>query len=238
MQVSLITNNISPVKFGSEQQKYQPQYIGQIIATKLGADLTPKEPAPIHLEDCFNDNYELNPVIKKLLDKSKFLIETNDGTELITIKDAIKKFVTNDWGDIQIPQFYHACATYNTVDKILQKGFEPKHIKRTMYGPGFYFTGSEGDARNYGSALLVADLKGHCCVLDPKWYDSISSDSVTGKISYLTGSDYFQSKAILNEYVRKLMYEELGIDFAYCYGNQVVFNQDSIQNMESQRYYR
>lgn len=236
MQVSLVRNITPQVNFGSVKEPEKTQYIGQIMAEKLRANSTPKEPQPIRPEDCFSDNYELNPVVKKLIDNSKFLLQTQNGDEYVSIKDAIKTYITNDWGDIDIPMIYHACSTYNTVDKIIQKGFEPKYISRTMYGPGFYFTGSEGDARNYGTAIMTAELKGHCCVLDPKWYDAISSDSVTGKISNLTGSDYFQSKAILNEYVRKLMYEELGVDFAYCYGNQVVFNQASILNMQSQRY--
>lgn len=234
MQISNIRNNSYVINFGSiqNQDDKQNSTAPEINKPEAAVVSIPKT----KIEECFDENNKLNPIIKKELDKSKFLIKTDKGDELLSIKDAIGRFVLRDNGEMCVKKMYHACGTYETVNKILEEGFDPKTISRTMYGPGFYFTGSEGNARNYGTAIMNADLKGHCVALDPEWYDAISTGATIDKIEKFTGADYKTAGKILNEYTRNLIAEDLGIDFAHCMGNYVCFNPDSIQNMQSQEH--
>lgn len=231
MQINSARNNILPLYFGSKNNAENKQTPDAHAIKESDANSYPYPETK--LEDCFNKNYELNPIIKKELDNSKFIIQTDNGEELLSIKDAIGRFTYNDWGNMSKRGLYHACRYYEIVDGIISEGFKPEYISRTMYGPGFYFTGSEGDARNYGTAIMRADLEGHCVILDPKWYDKISNSGVLGKIEKFTNMDYKKTEKVLNEYVRSTMVEDLGIDYAHCMGNYVCFNPNSIKNMTS-----
>ncbi len=160
----------------------------------------------------FDENGKLNPVIKKFLDEKEFVFEVGNKTEAGTIKKLVQSCIFNQ-RDIDA-DYYHATRSRETADKIIREGFDKNFISRTKYGPGFYFTMGEGDARNYGSSVLSAHLKGKAAVMNKNWFSAIDNSSAKKAIGKFT-NDSGSAEKVLNEYVRELLTDDLGYDFVY-----------------------
>ena len=189
---------------------------------------------PVEQKKIFDDNHILNPIIKSKLDKTNFVIETENGNELITIKEAIAKSDHTNLGNIE-STVYKGCFSEEEINNIKRRGFKTNSINRTTYGPGFYFACSEGEAREYGSAVMKANVRGNCWIFkDPKWYDKITTPAVYKFIKNYTGvNDPETLKSIINEYVRSLMSNDFDVDCAYCFRNCICFSPRAIKSIES-----
>ena len=175
--------------------------------------------------------------IKKMLDESKFLLDVGNGKELMSIKEFIQKIVTRVDEQRSFPNMYHASFSKEKIDNIIKNGFDPKCIYRAQNGPGFYFAFAEGQAMMYGSAKLTADLEGKTAIFPPKWYDKITegTDAIE-RIKTFTGTNGANSKndagQKLNEYVRNLLFKDLGYDMGYANGELICFNPSVIKNIK------
>mgnify|MGYP001026232760 FL=1 len=194
---------------------------------------------------CFDKKGELNPVIKKKLDDSHFVFEQPDGTQkVMTIKEALKSYVKSSRPiDTSL---IHATFVREDAMNIAKNGFDPKRIKRTEFGPGFYFSPSEGDAMNYGSAKVKARIKGNCAHMDGKFYEKINNYKTKEAVKKFVGLnstgyptqeiENSVANLVINEYARNVLYNEMGYDCAYGSGGGkscfVVFNPDSISDIE------
>lgn len=173
----------------------------------------------------FDSNGKLNDNIKQFLDETEFDFCLSDGSvEKKTLGQKLKESVREV---LEIDcDLFHATSGMETAQKIITEGFNPQFISRTKFGPGFYFAGSEGDARNYGSPVLVVQCNGSYAQMKPNYYSDITSFSnALFKLKDFLGlkSNGYptaQTEAqvcsrILNEYCRNYLVEELGIDFSY-----------------------
>ena len=194
-------------------------------------------------EICFPDG-KLNNDIKKFLDETKFEFEKFGVKDEKTIGEKLSEAIlTTQYceGDL-----YHATFTSEVANKIIKEGFNPEYISRTKCGPGFYFTSSEGDARNYGSCVLKVFCKGKQARMKNDYYNDILNKSdISTKlkdylnfksINYSTG--HVQSEIctrIINEYCRNYIANELGIDITYASSGStcaiVVHNLDAISDI-------
>lgn len=209
------------------------------------ADMLQKEYRSKLSKVCFDTDGRLNPVIKKKLDESFFVFDMPDGSsQVMTIKEAIKAYVKPSRPiDAEL---YHATFVREDAENIIKKGFDPQKIKRTEFGPGFYFTPSEGDAMNYGSAKVKARIKGNCGHINGKFYEKINNYKVQEGVKNFVGMksvgyptqdiEREVARTIINEYARNVIYQELGYDCAYGAGGGkacfVVFNPNSISDIE------
>lgn len=200
------------------------------------------------LAACFDKDGNLNPQIVEYLDNTKFNIETDVRGEKqnMTVKEAINSSI-NGVDDVSL-SLYHATFGTETIEQIRQNGFNPEKISRTKLGPGFYFSPSEGGAREYSSAVLMADCTGKCARMKQSFFEKIMESGIVTKLSNFIGlnsRDYATGMAesevstrIINEYARNYLVNDLGIDMAYgstgrfesCFA---VFNPDSILNIRS-----
>lgn len=194
---------------------------------------------------CFDEEGKLNPIIKNKLDDSNFIFEQPDGTsKVMTIKDALKSYVISS--KPFNGQLIHATFVREDAENIKKHGFDPKRISRAEFGPGFYFTPSEGEAMNYGSAMLSARVKGNCAHMDGKFYEKIKTQGVTDTVKNFIGLKSSNHptfdierqvvSTVINEYVRNILFEELGYDCAYGAGGGkscfVVYNPDAISDIK------
>ena len=226
----------SVIKYNSNLKTLKSNIQNTQAVSFTGEAKMPGKIVPVPEDKIFGENHSLNPVIKNWLDKREFIFDTQDGTQLASIRDMIAQSEHREMQNLGITA-YKGCFVEEEIDDIKENGFDPSCIKRTKFGPGFYFASSEGEAREYGSAVLKAKVEGNCWyILDSKWYNKLTSSSspVCRSIADFTGAkDYETAKSILDEYVRDLMCNELEADFAFCAGNIVCFNPDSISSVES-----
>ncbi len=189
---------------------------------------------------------KLDKRIVDFLDKQKFDIEAADSKEKknMTIKEAINAAIVRT-EKIDATAF-HATFVREIGEQIIQNGFDPSKISRTKLGPGFYFSPSEGGAREYSSSILTAKLKGTCAQVSGPYFEKITDAGVARSISNFIGlksNDYILGMAesevcseIINEYARDYLVNDLGIDMAFgssgrfetCYA---VYNPDAISNI-------
>ncbi len=197
------------------------------------------------LSVCFDENGKLDERLKNYLDNTPFEIETASGRkEMMTVKEAIQSSIIKSLGDVD-KTLYHSTWSTTTGDQIIKNGFDVDKIARTQFGPGFYFSPSYGSAREYNSAVLKADCKGKCALVEGPYFDRITNTGVTTEIANfieIPQSEYGTAKYGLNaarkvlfEYTRDLIVNELGYDMAYgasrfdaCY---VVYNPKAISNI-------
>lgn len=193
---------------------------------------------------CFDKNGKLDERLKCYLDNTKFNIATSGGEKKsMTIKEAIESSIFREY-DVDL-NLYHATFTKEVGEQIIKEGFDPNKISRTQFGPGFYFSPSEGAAMAYNSAILRADCKGKCAHVDGPYFDRITDSNVTSDIAkfiglsskgYGTGTqEHNVARRVLHEYTRNMIIDELGYDMAYgssrfdsCY---VVYNPKAISNI-------
>jgi len=196
-------------------------------------------------ETCF-PNGKLNKVIKEFLDETKFDFRKADGTvEQKTIGEKLSEAVLRVLeceGDL-----FHGTYTNEIAKKIIKEGFNPECITRTKCGPGFYFTSSEGEARNYGSSVLKVHCAGKQAIMKKDYYEEIMHKSdVMAKLcdfldlkslNYSTGKIQGEiTVGIINEYCRNYIADELGIDVSYASSGRtaaiVVHNLNAINNIK------
>ena len=218
---------ISSETVWKKQQELQEEYRQQ-LKTKL-----------------FPDN-KLDDRIKKFLDETKFDFENCNGAiENKTIGEKLAEAILRKQeceGEL-----YHATFSDDIAQKIIKEGFNPEFILRTKCGPGFYFTPSEGDARNYGSSVLKVHCKGKQAHLKNNYYEDITDKSnIKAKLhKYLdfNSSDYLigivQAELctrIINEYCRNYLANELEVDISYATSGRtaaiVVHNLDAIKEIK------
>lgn len=194
---------------------------------------------------CFDEQGNLDERLKEYLDNTKFEIETATGRkEMMTVREAVTSSIIKSFGDLDMT-LYHATWSTTTGDQIIKNGFDVDKIARTQFGPGFYFSPSQGSAMEYNSAILKADCKGKCAHVDGPYFDRITNAEVTTSIANFIGlpmKEYGTAKYGLNaarkvlyEYTRNILVNDLGYDMAYgasrfdsCY---VVYNPKSISNI-------
>lgn len=193
---------------------------------------------------CFDENGKVDEKIKNFLDTEKFEIKAHDGSKkLMTIREAIEESIVQT--DNVNATLFHSTFVKENGQQIIDNGFDPNKISRVQLGPGFYFSGSEGGAREYNSCVLKADCKGKTAIFNEPYYERIVSSGIPSKLAefigfsskdYGTGMIEFQmTDKILNEYTRNLIVDELGYDMAYGRAKQdtcyVVYNPDAISNI-------
>ncbi|MBQ4123791.1 hypothetical protein IJD44_08760 [bacterium] len=194
----------------------------------------------------FDADKNIDKRIVDFLDNQKFEIETSTpGVKVpMTIKEAINASIkeVNDFDSY----LYHATAWKEIGDEIIRTGFDPDKISRTKLGPGFYFSGSEGGAREYSSSVLRADCKGKCANVEAAYFEKITDAGVISAIKDFIGINnagyavntaaYEFCSKILNEYARQYLVNDLGIDMAYGASGRfetcfAVYNPNSISNI-------
>ena len=196
---------------------------------------------------CFDENGKVDERIKSYLDNAKFDIETaSKEKKQMTIKEAVQSSILRTY-DIDM-NLYHATFTKEVGQQIIENGFDPKKISRTQFGPGFYFSSSEGAAREYNSAVLKADCKGKCMHVDGPYFDRITESNVYKCLTDFIGlkNDNWAlasinqdiSRKVLYEYTRNMIVDELCFDMAYgshrfdsCFA---IYNPESISNITMQ----
>lgn len=183
--------------------------------------------------------------ITDFLDNQKFEIETASGTKKsMTVKEAIKSSIreVHDFN----ADLFHATGWREIGEDIIRNGFDPDKISRTKLGPGFYFSGGEGGAREYSNCVLRAKCEGKCANVEPSFFEKITRAGVIGYLqdfiglphdSYsLNNVSYELCAKIFNEYARHYLVDELGIDMAYGSSGRfetcfAVYNPKSISNI-------
>lgn len=161
----------------------------------------------------------------------------------MTIKEAISESVLRS--EKAQGYSYHATDYKEIGEKIIKEGFDPMKISRTKFGPGFYFSPSEGGALFYSSCVLKSDFDGNCAIVDGPFYERILDSDVHKKLADFIGlksNEYslmIQEEKIINklvnEYARNVIVNELGYDMAYgssraesCFA---VFNPNILSNI-------
>ena len=171
----------------------------------------------------FDKNGELSEDIKDYLDNAIFEFRTPAGPQYMTIKEKINDSIVRE-ADID-SEMYHATWTTDTIEEIKKDGFKPEFIKRTKFGPGFYFSPNQAGAMDYGSAILKARCKGRCVYMKSAYYDKMNDSDIAPRLKeylglnskgYPTANIETQTATrVLNEYCRSYLSDELGYDFAY-----------------------
>lgn len=184
----------------------------------------------------------VTPEIKEAMDNSVFLFENPRGETIKgTIKDAILFYAIEDETMSNIPcrGLFHGTSREN-MEKILTQGPDVTLSSRTAFGPGMYFAFTEGDAMDYSSTKLMADIEptrrkdgtyGKFVRFNTDFYEKIKGPGIA-KISKLTGIKatsedfgpgvpYYVSRVkmevpgkIFDDYCRDVIVNELGIDAA------------------------
>lgn len=174
---------------------------------------------------CFDKDGKVDKKIKNFLDTEKFEIKTSDSgeTKKMTIKEAIDSSILRTYQ--AKGNFFHATAYKEIGDKIIEEGFDPMKISRTKFGPGFYFSPSEGGALAYSSCVLRSDFDGNCAHVDGPFYERITDSEANRKLGNFIGLksndysirnlEYEILTKIINEYSRDYLMNDLGIDMAY-----------------------
>lgn len=219
---------------------YEPLYTPYEKADRLKSEYKGKI-----MEACFDKDGKLNPRIRRHLDESKFVFELKEGCpEVMTIKEALKRSIMGE-SKVNMDMF-HGTPTIEQRDSIIENGFDPKRISRAEFGPGIYFTPSEGEAMIYGNAKVLAKLKGRCARFDGPFYSKVANGAVLNAVQKFVGLkskgypttqlEHESAQRIVNEYVRTVLCDELGYDFGYgasrskaCY---VAFNPEAITDIK------
>lgn len=223
---------------------------GNVITDKNGRPLT-----------------KLDPQIKEMLDSTIFEFEAPDGSKMKgTIKDAISSYIVETLDDeARFHGLIHGTST-EAISDIINNGPDMRQTSRSAFGPGMYFAFSEGDAHDYSTAKLTADIIpqeresgdiGKVVRFNTNFYDKINNCNIRNAIIDFTGLEapnepgqpYYIDRAymelpskLIDEYCRELMVEDMGIDAAICsaYGYHscaVALNPDSVKNIQEYNSY-
>lgn len=249
-------NNLASTSFGKSQNKQTMGAENELPNPKLYADCgnyaIPYEKRQELCDEyqkkvmdvCFDENGKPDKRIVEFLDNAKFEIETVNGEKkLMTIKEAINSAIIRT-GKTK-GNLFHATGYKEMGDKIIAEGFDPMKISRTKFGPGFYFSPSEGGALAYSNCVLRCEFDGNCAQVNGPFYEKITESSANRELSEfigLTSREYALGNVessivtkLINEYARNYFVNELGIDAVegstraeYCVA---VFNPEILSNI-------
>ena len=226
-----------PAKEIKDEQKYRNELLNRFyveIKDKNGKPITNKKGEPVTV---------LDPKIKGALDSMKFEFNGPHGEKFEgSIKDAIDRFVIYDKNS---PAFIlgvlHGCSK-ESIEDIVKYGPDMRKTTRSVFGPGMYFAVGEGDAQDYSSAKLIANLirttrpngeLGKFVRFDGAFYENIKNQQVMSALGDILAIepepkeyDPFRphyiamAKAetpfnVLDEYCRNVICDDLGIDVGY-----------------------
>lgn len=263
-----------PLNFGGEIRVYDPMeeirkekelrenLFNQFMVEQKDFDgntITDKQGRPIT---------KLDPKIKKMLDSTTFEFTAPNGSKMnCTIKDAINAYIVDTLDeDAEFQGVIHG-SSLESINDIINNGPDMRKTSTSAFGPGMYFAFSEGDAHDYSSAKLMADIipqrrengeKGKIVRFNTNFYDKINNHNLHKAITDFTGLEapdeafqpYYIERAymelpskLVDEYCRDLMVEEMGIDAAQCgargfHSCAVVLNPDAITNIQEFNPYR
>ena len=204
---------------------------------------------------------KLDPKIKHMLDSKTFDFTAPDGTQMnCTVEEAIKAYIVETFDeDKKYNDLLHGTST-ESIEDILTNGIDMSKTQRNAFGPGMYFAFSEGDANDYSSSKIIADItpqqrnsnqKGRIVRFNNNFYDQINTYQtytaiqdfidlkrpINAEQSYYIENVYREIPSkLFDEYVRELLVDDMGIDAAQCYASYhhpcvVVFNPDAITNI-------
>lgn len=199
----------------------------------------------------FDGKGNVNPDIAKFLDDTKFEItfkSPRGGYEsaCTTIKDFINSSIKQDRGKIS-EYLFHGTYSPRAMESIPKEGFNTRFICNTNLGPGFYFTPSEGEAREYGN-VIRAMVSGTIARANDRFYENVTGYGVNSQVLKYLGlntevcSDidiqHSFGRKVINEYSRKFITEDLGVDILCGFGGNsirdycfCVLNPDSISKV-------
>lgn len=228
-----------PAKEQIERENYRKEFMDKIFV-----EVADENGNPI-LDNALRPKTILDPAIKEALDNSVFHFEGPDGEKFSgTIKEALEKYITyvDDDSVIMYQGLLHGCSQ-ESLNDIIENGPDMKKISRSVFGPGMYFALSEGDAQDYSSAKVKADIVktkrengeiGKFVRLKGAFYEKVTNMAVTNMACQLAGIDpesiycypqgqpYYISqikqevaKKLIDEYCRNILVDELGIDAGY-----------------------
>ena len=218
------------------QQKYMKEIIDKYTTFKKDSE------GHLVLDKRNNPIRVVIPQIKDALDNSVFEFEGPNGEQVVcSIKDIINMHAVDDESAAQSGclNLFHGTSR-EAMQNILEKGPDMTAGSRTAFGPGMYFAFSEGDAHDYSSAKLLADVhrserkdgtKGRFVRFKTDYYDKINGKCATKLRDLLglniTDKDYSREVPyyipmvkteapykIFNDYCRDLIVNDLGIDAA------------------------
>ena len=156
------------------------------------------------------------------------------------IKEHVNGMFRKGNKNLQKYSFFH--RTYYP-DEIVKNGFDFTKINQTKYGPGMYFSCSEGEVQIYNGTTLKADFEGTTAIGDDlDKYEQLLMPITTEIRKYFGMSlgytpegmtEYHVLKKFCDQYVRNIIVNKLNIDGATCYGGRyfIVFNPKSLSNI-------
>lgn len=205
---------------------------------------------------------KLDPKIKEMLDSTIFEFEAPDGSKMkSTIKDAISAYIVDTLDDDTVFNGLIHGASTESISNIINNGPDMRQTSRKTFGPGMYFAFSEGDAHDYYTSKLTADIIpqkrengeiGKIVRFNTNFYNKINNFNLHRAIIDFTGlkapnepgQPYYIAQAyielpskLIDEYFRNLIVEEMGIDAAICISHAyhpcaVVFNANAVKNIQ------
>lgn len=223
-----LKNNMQKRTMGVENQLPNPALYADCSSFSLPfskVEALKKDYTQKIMHICFDSNKKLDKRLSDFLDSQTFEIETSTPgvKKQMTIKDAVRESVVRT-GKLDMTLF-HATGYKEIGDQIIKEGFDPFKISRAQFGPGFYFSPSEGGAREYSGCVLKADCKGNCATFSDPFYDRIARSNVTNEIAKFIGLDskdwtlkeleHGVCSRVLNEYTRDFLVNDLGYDMGF-----------------------
>ncbi len=191
----------------------------------------------------FDENGKIDKRIVEFLDNMEIPYKDNPN-KTVKIKELMNESISNRRNIDEI--MYHATSSEEAANNIVNNGFDSNKIKRTLVGPGFYFSPSRDCTLMYNTHVLKAQIKGTCASVDSdkiQEIDKLNINKALGQFIGFEGRDYdiafcdaqIMSK-IVDEYVRTSFYEDLGIDVVSGNGGGIscfaVYNPNAINNIE------
>lgn len=184
----------------------------------------------------FDEKGKLIPEIKEFLDGKTFDIISGSGRDEKIVTSTIKDYLANSIHNPKVitGELYHGTQK---AEKIIEEGFNPKHISRTNLGPGFYFAGAS-EASEYGTVIAakIKDSGATCADADNSFYAKIShptGDLFKQLFEFMGFSNKHCEETmiqreflpkIIDEYARDYMVNDLGIDALKGYGGSTPFD--------------
>lgn len=228
-----------PAKEAIEEEKYRNEMMDKFfvpIADSQGNVVTDKNNKPVT---------ELDPRIKDALDSMTFEFVGPDGEKFEgTIAQAIERFVIFDDNSQDSYNGLLHGTSQDSIKNIIENGPDMRKVRTSAFGPGMYFALTEGDAQDYSSAKLQADVvkttrengeKGKFARFNTNFYDNIKNSQVMLALNEILDIEpepkeynpfrpYYFSKVkseipmrVFDEYCRNIIKDDLGIDAAYAF---------------------
>lgn len=228
-----------PAKEAIEEEKYRNEMMDRFfvpVADSEGNIVTDKNNKPVT---------ELDPRIKNALDSMTFEFLGPDGEKFVgTIAQAIERFVIFDDNSQESYNGLLHGTSQDSIKNIIENGPDMRKVRTSAFGPGMYFALTEGDAQDYSSAKLQADVvkttrengeKGKFARFNTNFYDNIKNSQVLHALNEILDIEpepseynpfrpYYFSKVkseipmrVFDEYCRNIIKDDLGIDAAYAF---------------------